>query len=75
MLVGLVSVQDEVKDAVEVSRILGLSKARVSQLLDLTLLPVEVQERVLFAEAVGGREPVTERQLRLSPAQKKGRRG
>ena len=42
----------------------GLTRARVTQLLDLTLLPVPVQERVLVLEAVDGVEVVTERGLR-----------
>ena len=48
----------------EVAQRLGLTRARVTQLLDLTLLPVAVQERVLFLEAVDGREPASERGLR-----------
>ena len=48
----------------EVAERLGLTRARITQLLDLTLLPVADQERVLFLEAVDGLEPVTERGLR-----------
>jgi hypothetical protein len=53
-----------VEHAAEAARLLGVSRARVTQLLDLTLLPVAVQERVLFAKAVDGKEPVTERGMR-----------
>jgi len=38
----------------------GLSRARISQLLDLTLLAPQIQERILFAEAVDGLEPASE---------------
>ena len=41
-------------------------KARLTQLCDLTLLPVGEQERLLFLESVDGLEPVTERGLRLA---------
>ena len=53
-----------VESQTEVAERLGLTRARVTQLLDLTLLPVAVQERVLFLEAVDGVEVVTERGLR-----------
>ena len=53
-----------VESQAEVAERLGLTRARVTQLLDLTLLPVPVQERVLFLEAVDGVEVVTERGLR-----------
>lgn len=41
-----------------------LTRARISQLPDLTLLAPAVQEAVLELEAVDGREPLTERRLR-----------
>jgi hypothetical protein len=53
-----------VKDRAEAASRLGLSRARVSQLLDLTLLAPEIQERILFTEAVDGLEPVSERSMR-----------
>jgi len=51
-------------DRAEVARRLGLTRARVTQLLDLTLLAPDIQEEVLGLEAVDGLEPVTERGLR-----------
>jgi hypothetical protein len=42
----------------------GLSRARISQLLDLTLLAPEIQERILFTESVDDVEPTSERALR-----------
>jgi hypothetical protein len=55
-----------VTDRAEVARKLGLTRARVTQLLDLTLLPPARQEHVLGLEAVDGVEPVCERALRLA---------
>lgn len=37
----------EVKDRAEVARMMGVSRARVTQILDLTLLSPEVQENTL----------------------------
>lgn len=42
----------EIRDQAEAARVLGVTRARVSQLLDLTLLPPDVQERLL-ADEVG----------------------
>ena len=39
---------------VQVARRLGLMRARVTQLLDLTLLAPDIQEKILFAESVDG---------------------
>jgi len=54
----------EVKDRAELARIFGLSRARVTQILDLTLLAPDIQEDILFME--GCREPqaVSERTVR-----------
>jgi predicted XRE-type DNA-binding protein len=54
----------DVKNQAEAARLLGLTRARVSQLLDLTLLAPDIQERILFHEAVGSVEPLSERGLR-----------
>jgi predicted XRE-type DNA-binding protein len=48
----------------EAARRLGLTRARLSQLLDLTLLAPDIQERVLFLEAGAGTQPLGERVLR-----------
>jgi hypothetical protein len=53
-----------VPDRAEVARRLGLTRARVTQLLDLTLLAPDLQEHILFSEAVDGQEPLSERTLR-----------
>jgi hypothetical protein len=57
----------EVKDyegQADAARQLGLTRARVSQLMDLTWLSPSIQEEILFLERVDGLEPLTERSLR-----------
>jgi hypothetical protein len=53
-----------VRDRADVARRLGLTRARVTQLLDLTLLAPDIQERILFSESEDGLEPVSERSVR-----------
>ena len=53
-----------VPDRATVARRLGLTRARVTQLLDLLLLAPDLQLKVLELEAVDGVEPVSERELR-----------
>ena len=54
----------ELRDQAEAARRLGLTRARVTQLLDLTLLAPDLQERILFVEAIDGVESFSERMLR-----------
>jgi len=54
----------EYRDQADAARQLGLTRARITQLMNLTLLAPEIQEAVLFLEAVDGREPLSERDLR-----------
>lgn len=51
-------------DRAAVARKLGLTRARVTQLLDLLLLAPDLQQAVLVLEAVDGAEPMSERTLR-----------
>jgi hypothetical protein len=53
-----------VHDRAEVARRLGLTRARVTQLLDLTLLAPDIQAWILELQAVDGVEPMSERALR-----------
>lgn len=53
-----------VADRAAVARKLGLTRARVTQLLDLLLLAPDLQLQVLKLEAVDGTEPTSERPLR-----------
>ena len=52
------------RDRAEAARRLGLTRARITQLLDLTLLAADIQEHLLALEAIDGIEPLTERALR-----------
>ena len=54
----------DLPDQAEAARRLGVTRARVTQLLALLQLAPDVQERVLFLEAADGIEPLTERALR-----------
>jgi len=56
--------QGLVADRAEVARKLGLTRARVTQLLDLLLLAPDLQSAVLAVEAVDGAERMSERTLR-----------
>lgn len=53
-----------VPDRAAVARKLGLTRARVTQLLDLLLLAPDLQLQVLELEAMDGVEPMAERTLR-----------
>jgi hypothetical protein len=57
------------RDRADVARQLGFTRARVTQLLDLTLLAPDIQEQILNLEAIGSREPLTERAIREVVAQ------
>ena len=52
------------KDRADAARKLGISRARVTQILALTLLSPRIQEAVLATETVDGVELVTERAIR-----------
>lgn len=54
----------DIADRATIARKLGLTRARVTQLLDLLLLAPDIQEQVLALEAVDGAEPMAERRLR-----------
>lgn len=53
-----------VADRAAVARKLGLTRARVTQLLDLLMLAPDLQQAVLALEAVDSAEPMSERALR-----------
>ncbi|KAA0249828.1 MAG: hypothetical protein EDX89_23565, partial [Acidobacteria bacterium] len=54
----------ELKDQADAARRLGLTRARLTQLMDLTLLAPDIQESVLSLEAVDGMESLAERAMR-----------
>jgi hypothetical protein len=54
-----------VRDHADLARLGGVSRARVSQIMDLLNLGPSIQEEILFMPpSFNGRDPVTERQLR-----------
>jgi hypothetical protein len=53
-----------VADRAELAGVLGFTRARVTQLMDLTLLAPDIQEEILIAEVDAGRDAITERALR-----------
>lgn len=53
-----------VADRAELAAVLGFTRARVTQLMDLTLLAPDIQEEILVAEVEPGRDQVTEHSLR-----------
>ncbi len=58
-----------VADRAELAGVLGFTRARVTQLMDLTLLAPDIQEEILVAEVEPGRDVVTERALRAIVSQ------
>jgi len=52
------------RDQADAARHYQLTRARITQLMNLTHLAPDIQEQVLFLEAVGSREPMSERDLR-----------
>ena len=53
-----------VRDQSDAARRLGVTPPRMSQLLALLRLSPDLQEQILFLEALDGLEPLTERDLR-----------
>ena len=51
-------------DRADLARQFGLTRARITQLLNLTLLAPDIQEAVLALEALDGVQPTSERALR-----------
>ena len=52
------------EDLADAARTLGFTRARITQIVDLTLLAPDIQEALLFAEVPPGRDAVTERAMR-----------
>jgi len=53
-----------VADQTELARLTGFSNARITQLMNLTLLAPSIQEEILGMTVESGRDSVTERSLR-----------
>ena len=54
----------EFRDYADVARAHGLTRARLTQVMNLLLLAPSIQEDVLHLEVLPGREPISERDLR-----------
>ncbi len=54
----------EFRDYADVAQAHGLTRARLTQVMNLLLLAPSIQEDVLHLEVLPGREPITERDLR-----------
>jgi len=54
----------EFRDYADVARAHGLTRARLTQVMNLLLLAPPIQEDVLHLEVLPGREPISERDLR-----------
>jgi len=61
--------QGAVRDYAELARLGGVSRARVSQIMDLLNLAPDIQEEILFLPPTSGRDVVTERGLRETTAE------
>jgi hypothetical protein len=60
----------ELDDLAHAARVFGLTRARVTQIVNLTLLAPEIQEAILAMPPVTeGRDPITERRLRAIVAE------
>lgn len=56
--------EGEVLDYADLARLTSVTRARVSQIMDLLLLAPDLQEEILFMVGSAGRERVTEHDLR-----------
>ena len=54
----------EIEDLAEAARVLGLTRARVTQIANLALLAPEIQEEILAMQPSSLRHRITERTLR-----------
>ena len=54
----------EVRDQAEIAELMGITRARVTQIMNLTFLAPEVQERLLVADPPPPRELTLEKTLR-----------
>ncbi len=52
------------RDQAELAHLTGFTRARITQMLDLTLLAPRIQEQILTEESVAGHDRFSERTLR-----------
>jgi hypothetical protein len=57
--------QGAIRDYAEIARLTGLTRARVTQIMNLNLLAPRIQEEILFLPRIhSGQDPITERDIR-----------
>jgi hypothetical protein len=56
--------EGDVLNYADLARLTGVTRARVSQIMDLLILAPDIQEEILFLPGFKGRETITERHLR-----------
>jgi hypothetical protein len=62
--------QGVVRDYADLARLGGVTRARATQIMDLLNLAPEIQEAILTMDpTTSGRDPVTERQIRIVAAE------
>ena len=62
--------QGIVRDYADIARLRGVSRARVTQIMNLLLLAPDIQEEILFLpRTTKGSDPMSERSVRLVVAQ------
>ena len=60
----------EIRDLADAARLAGVTRARMTQIMNLLLLAPEIQEQVLdLPRAQRGRDPISERDLRRIAAE------
>lgn len=61
--------QGEVRDFADLARLGYVTRARITQIMDLTLLAPDIQEEILFLPpTTAGRDPVKEKEVRAIAA-------
>lgn len=60
----------KLRDRSHAARLLGVTRARITQNLDLLLLAPDIQEEILAMETTGGREPQPQARLRPVAAER-----
>ena len=54
----------ELRDLVDAARACGITRARMTQIMNLLLLAPAIQEAILTIQITEGRDPISERSLR-----------
>jgi len=61
--------RDEVRDFADLARLGYVTRARITQIMDLTLLAPDIQEEILFLpQTTAGRDPIKEKEVRAIAA-------